>query len=185
MTDQAKNHAQPVIDAVVVGDSQRLICALRGLAKVVPDVFICVTGQLLDTAQRSYANGFGFGYISDFYHADGDVFGAVYTDTLMLTRQAGPSGVGMPYEEVKKLVLEVRAEYDETVLKAAMRLKVTLGELDRLLTGHSYADSKLTSLAHAELLKGQALLMAALNPAGTLDGSSKDGSLKAAIDSWN
>lgn len=33
MTDQAKNDAQPVIDAVVVGDVQRLLRALRGLAK--------------------------------------------------------------------------------------------------------------------------------------------------------
>ncbi|CAM3934191.1 hypothetical protein SAMN05216475_6296 [Pseudomonas synxantha] len=166
MTDQAKNDAQPVIDAVVVGDAQRLLRALRGLAKALPEVFIRVTGQLLSTKQCESVSAvcFGFGAISDFYHVDGKVFGAVYTDTFLLIRQAGPMGVGMAYEEVRKLVLEVRAEYDETVLKKAMQLKESLEELDRLLSGHSFADSKLTSMAHADLFKGQALLVAALNP---------------------
>ena len=107
---------------------------------------------------------FGSGVISDFYHADGKVFGAVYTDTYLLIRQAGPVGVGMAYEEVRKLVLEARAEYDETVLKKALQLKESLEELDRLLNGHSFADCKLASIAHADLYKGHALLVAALNP---------------------
>lgn len=168
MTDQAKNDAQPVIDAVVVGDAQRLIRALRGLAKELPEVFISVTDQLLNASQYKSVSAvcFGLSAISDFYHADGKVFGAVYTDTFLLVRQAGPVGVGMAYEEVRKLVLEVRAEYDETVLKKAMQLKESLEELDRLLNGHSFADSKLTSMAHADLFKGQALLVAALNPVG-------------------
>lgn len=186
MTDQAKNDAQPVIDAVVVGDAQRLLRALRGLAKALPEVFIRVTGQLLSTKQCESVSAvcFGFGAISDFYHVDGKVFGAVYTDTFLLIRQAGPMGVGMAYEEVRKLVLEVRAEYDETVLKKAMQLKESLEELDRLLSGHSFADCKLTSMAHADLFKGHALLVAALNPVRVVDSSGKDGSLKAAIDSW-
>ena len=103
MTDQAKNDAQPVIDAVVVGDVQRLLRALRGLAKALPAVFVRVTGQLLSTKQCESVSAacFGFGAISDFYHADGKVFGAVYTDTFLLIRQAGPVGVGMAYEGVK------------------------------------------------------------------------------------
>ncbi|MFL1495151.1 hypothetical protein [Pseudomonas antarctica] len=166
MTDQTKNDAQPVIDAVVVGDSQRLLRALRGLAKTLPEVFIRVTGQLLSTKQYESVSVvcFGLGVISDFYHADGKVFGAVYTDTFLLVRQAGPAGVGMAYEEVRKLVLEVRAEYDEAVLKKAMQLKESLEEIDRMLNGHSFADGKLTSMAHADLFKGHALLVAALNP---------------------
>lgn len=164
MTDQAKNDAQQVIDAVVVGDSQRLVRALRGLAKVLPEVFIRVTCQLLSTKQCESVSAVCFGAISDFYHADGKVFGAVYTDTFLLIRQAGPVGVGMAYEEVRKLVLEVRAEYDEAVLKKAMQLKDSLEELDRLLSGHSFADCKLTGMAHADLFKGHALLVAALNP---------------------
>ncbi|SDT52458.1 hypothetical protein [Pseudomonas prosekii] len=168
MTDQAKNDAQPVIDAVVVGDAQRLIRALRGLAKALPVVFLGVTGQLLSTKQHESVSAacFCFGGVSDFYHADGKVFGAVYTDTFLLVREAGPVGVGMAYEEVRKLVLQVRAEYDESVLKKALQLKESLEELDKLLTGHSFADSKLTSLAHVDLFRGQALLMGGLNPAG-------------------
>ena len=165
MTDQAKNDAQPVIDAVVVGDAGRLIRALRGLASAMPVVFIRVTGQLIESTQQEFVSGLciGLGCISDFYHADGKVFGVVYTDTAIFTRQAGRSGVGLDYEEVKRIVLEVRAEHDETVLKAAMRLKNSMEELDKLLAGHSFADSKLISLAHVDLFKGHALLLAALN----------------------
>lgn len=167
MTDQAKNEAQPVIDAVVVGDAGRLIRALRGLASAMPAVFIRVTGQLIESTQQEFVSGLciGLGCISDFYHADGKVFGVVYTDTTIFTRQAGRSGVGLDYEEVKRIVLEVRAEHDETVLKVAMRLKNSMEELDKLLAGHSFADSKLISLAHVDLFKGHALLLAALNPA--------------------
>lgn len=35
--------------------------------------------------------------------------------------------------------------------------------MERLLTGHSFADAKLTSLAHLDLSTGQVLLVAALS----------------------
>ncbi len=166
MTDKAKNDAQPVIDAIVLGDAQLLARALQRLATTWPDVFIRVTGRLIDSTQREYVSVISIGtcYASDFYHADGKVFGAVYTDSNFLARKAGPAGVGIDHEAVKGITLKARAEYDETVLKKALQLKDALDELDRLLVGHSFADSKLTSLAHADLFKGHALLLAALNP---------------------
>jgi hypothetical protein len=168
MTDQAKNEAQPVIDAVVVGDARRLTLALRCLAKALPAVFLRVTGQLLDTNQREFVSGLciGGGYTSDFYHADSKVFGAVYTDTGMFTRQAGRSGAGLDYQEVKKIVLEIRADYDEAVFKKVLELDGTLADLDKLLAGHSCADRKILSLAYGDLARCQALLWAALNPKG-------------------
>lgn len=166
MTDKAKNDAQPVIDAIVLGDAQLLDRALHRLAITQPDVFIRVTGQLIDSRQPEYVSCIviGIGYVSDFYHADGKVYGAVYTEDGFLARKAGPSGVGLHHETVKSISLKARAEYDDTVLKRAVQLKDALSELDKMLTGHSFADSKLTSLAHVDLFKGHALLLAALNP---------------------
>lgn len=167
MTDKAKNDAQPAIDAIVLGDSDLLARALQRLSTTLPDVFIRVTGQLIDSTQREYVSAMCIGvfYVSDFYHADGKVFGAVYTDSSFLTRKAGPAGVGIDHDAVKSIALKARADYDETVLKKALQLKFALDELDRMLVGHSFADSKLTSLAHVDLFKGHALLLAALNPA--------------------
>ncbi|MBC8877898.1 hypothetical protein [Pseudomonas cerasi] len=167
MTDKAKNDAQPAIDAIVLGDSDLLARALQRLSTTLPDVFIRVTGQLIDATQREYVSVMciGIGHVSDFYHADGKVFGAVYTNSNFLARKAGPSGVGIEYEKVKGIAVKARTEYDETVLKKALQLKDALNELDKMLGGHSFADSKLTSLAHVDLFKGHALLLAALNPA--------------------
>ncbi|RMN95153.1 hypothetical protein ALQ50_02653, partial [Pseudomonas coronafaciens pv. coronafaciens] len=166
MTDKAKNEAQPVIDAIVLGDAQLLDHALQRLSTTLPDVFIRVTGQLIDPSQPEYVSclAIGIGYISDFYHAEGKVFGAVYTASAFLARKAGPSGVGIEYEEVKRIALKARAEFDEIVLKKAVQVKDALNELDKMLVGHSFADRKLTSLAHVDLFKGHALLLAALNP---------------------
>lgn len=170
MTEQVKRDTQAVTEAVIGGSVINLASALSRLSSSSPTDFRHITGRLLDTRQPETVSTFGFGfgdYEADrrFYHADGHVFGATYTEGhWFMAKKAHPAGVGIPYEAVKEIVIKARAEYDETVLKKALELKAVLGELDKLLEGHSFADPKLTSLAHVDLFKGQALLVAALNP---------------------
>ena len=168
MSGQAKRDTQAVTDAVIGGSAINLASALSRLSTSSPIGFRHTTERLLDTRQPESVSTFGFGD-SDadrcFYHADGHVFGATYTDGhWLMTKKAHPAGVGIPYEAVKEVAVKVRAEYDEAVLKKALQLKESLSELDKLLTGHSFADSKLTRMAHDDLFKGHALLVAALHP---------------------
>ena len=168
MSEQADRDIQAVTDAVIGGNVDRLGPALARLVYSDPGKFLRMTGKLIDATQVNRVSSIGLFGITDseFYHADGMVFGAVYTPDEWFSRKIGPCGVGLPYDQVSAIANKVRAEYDETVLKKAIQLKESLEELDRLLNGHSFADSKLTSMAHADLFKGQALLVAALNPVG-------------------
>ena len=170
MSEQVKRDTQAVIEAVIGGSAINLASTLSRLASSAPGSFLHITGRLLDTRQPETVSVFGIGFGAfdterSFYHADGHVFGATYTEGhWVMTKKAHPAGVGISYEAVKEVVIKARAEYDEAVLKKAMQLKESLEELDRLLNGHSFADCKLTSMAHADLFKGHALLVAALNP---------------------
>ncbi|AIC20594.1 hypothetical protein EY04_17270 [Pseudomonas chlororaphis] len=164
MSDVEKQAVQAVVDAVIGGDLARLKPALARLSLLPGYEFSTITSQLLDTEQREIFSLFGIGLESPFYHRDGHVFGAVYTSHELMCRKANPSGAGLPLDQVREAVGKARGEHDEKVLKKAMSLKAELEELEDLLKRHSFADSKLTSLAHVELHKGQALLLAALNP---------------------
>ncbi|MBM5459238.1 hypothetical protein H8F21_16855 [Pseudomonas sp. P66] len=167
MTDQAKRDKQAVIDAVVGGDVGRLESALLRLAKSDASGFLYMTGQLKSTEQTKQHLSIGLGVYSiglpPFYFDDGVLYGATYTDSdHFMTKDAHRSGAGIVHEEVCQIVSKVRAEYDEGVLKKVRELKANMEELDALLAGHSFADSKLASLAHVDLVRGQALLVAAL-----------------------
>lgn len=170
MTEQVKRDTQAVTEAVIGGTAVNLASALSRLSSSSPTGFRHTTERLLDTRQPETVSTFGLGFGDNnadrcFYHADGHVFGATYTEGhWFMTKRAHPAGVGIPYEAVKEVVIKVRTEYDESVLKKALQLKESLSELDKLLTGHSFADRKLTNMAHDDLFKGHALLVAALNP---------------------
>lgn len=162
---EAENQAvQFVVDAVVGGNLDRLERGLVRLSQLPGYEFSTVTGQLLNTEQRTTFSPICFGTRSPFFHRDGHVFGAAYTSGVFLCENAHPSGAGLPFEDVRAAVEKARGEHDERVLKKALGLKAALEEMEDLLRRHSFADSKLTSLAHVELYKGQALLLAALNP---------------------
>jgi hypothetical protein len=164
MSDAEKQAVQCVVDAVVGGDLGRLKSGLARLSELPGYEFSTVTGQLMNTDQREKFSMFVIGYESPFYYRDGHVFGAVYTPSEFMCKKASPSGEGLPFEQVRDAVLKARGEHDEKVLQKALGLKAALEEMEDLLKRHSFADSKLTSLAHVELHKGQALLLAALNP---------------------
>lgn len=165
MTDQAKRDKQAVIDAVVGGDLAMLTTALKRLSNSDPSGFLVITSDLLNTNQRETFSMMGFGRLPDAYHADGVVYGVMYTDGSFLSKRAHPAGAGLPIDEVSQAVEKARAEYEQSVLNVVHSLGSTMELLDKMLAGHSFVDTKLASLAHVELLKGKALLVAALNPA--------------------
>ncbi|MCV4287887.1 hypothetical protein OH708_08220 [Pseudomonas capsici] len=164
MSEAEKQAIQCVVDAVVGGDIERLKSGLFRLSELPGYEFSTVTGQLMNADQCDVVSLFVFGGEGLFYHRDGHVFGAVYTHNGFMTRKANPSGAGLPFGQVREVVESARSAHDEKVLSKAISLKAALEEMDDLLKRHSFADSKLTSLAHVELHKGQALLLAALNP---------------------
>ena len=165
MTEQAKRDKQAVIDAVIGGDLGGLALALVQLSKTDPSGFLILTGQLLDTEQCELVHMACNVPRSEFFHAKEMVYGATYTSAggmHFLCERAHPVGSGLPLPEVQKVVLEVRANYDEGVLKKAIDLKIKMQEINLLLEGHSFVNGGLASLARADLVKGQALLVAAL-----------------------
>jgi hypothetical protein len=166
MSEQVKRDTKDVVDSVIGGDSKGLAHALARLANSSPSQFLTSTAQLLNTEQCDSVLVLGLQCTSDFYHADGRVFGSVYTAGGFFLKKANPSGVGLALDEVRAAVDKARGEHEELILKKVIELDVTFQELDRLLEGHSFADSKLKSLAHVDLIRGKALLWAALNPIG-------------------
>lgn len=162
MTDQAKRDKQAVIDAVVGGDLARLAPALKRLSESSPSEFLGVSHGLLNTEQCEQFPLLGFGHLPDVYHADGKVFGATYTNGDFLCKRAHPVGTGLPFDEVRQVAEKARTELEQSVMNVVRSLGNTMELLDKMLAGHSFADSKLTSLAHVELVKGKALMVAAL-----------------------
>ncbi|MFZ5935035.1 hypothetical protein ACOKS3_09375 [Pseudomonas sp. HS6-2] len=166
MSDQAERYKQAVVDAVVSGDFDRLESALRRLSKCDGSVFLNTTKQLLNTEQaKSFsimATVDFLNTLSPFFYEDQAVYGAAYTDgNCFMMKDAHRSGVGIAREMVRPIVEKARAEYDAAVLKRVQDLKAEIRELDSLLYGHSSADYKLINFGVSELLKGQALLLAA------------------------
>ncbi|MNC56625.1 hypothetical protein D3C75_1062360 [compost metagenome] len=93
------------------------------------------------------------------------VYSATYVSAggmNFMCERAHPVGSGLPFPEVQRIVLEVRAVHDEVVLKKVVDVKAKMQEIDLLLKGHSFVDGGLAGLARADLVKGQALLIAAL-----------------------
>ncbi|MGH8379272.1 hypothetical protein [Pseudomonas sp.] len=168
MSEAEKQSVQAVIDAVVGGDVNRLKLGLVRLSQLPGREFSTITTQLLNTEQRESVPLVCFDLRSLFFHRDGWVFGSVYTPGEFLCENANPSGAGLPLEQVREAVQKARGEHDEKVLRKALDLKAAIEEMEDLLKRHSFADSKLTSLAQVELHKGQALLLAALNPVNSL-----------------
>ncbi|MDD1976943.1 hypothetical protein [Pseudomonas tussilaginis] len=165
MSEQAKYCRQAAIDAVVNGSIESLESALHRLAQADAQWFLSITYHLINTEQHEFHSSICFGAhgLPPFFHVDGVVYGATYTDHgLGLTKKAHRAGVGVIISQVREVVEKVRGEYDQAALRQVNELKVQHEELDRLLAGHSFADRKLVSLAHVELVKGQALLVAAL-----------------------
>ncbi|MGH8382614.1 hypothetical protein [Pseudomonas sp.] len=166
MSEQAERFKQAVLDAVVAGDASRLESALRRLSKCDGSAFLVVTKQLLNTEQmRSLSTMVSVGLVNSlppFYYEDQVVYGAAYTDGVaFMVKDAHRSGVGIARDVVLPIVEQARAEYDAAVLLRVQALKAEIRELDSLLYGHSSADYKLINFGVCELLKGQALLLAA------------------------
>lgn len=164
MSEAEKQAVQAVVDAVVGGDLGRLKSGLARLSELPGYEFSTVTGQLLKTEQRETFPIVCFGLKSPFFHREGRVFGAVYTPGELLCENANPAGAGLPLEQIREAVQKARGEHDEKVLQKALRLKAALEEMEDLLMRHSFADPELARLARADLHKGQAMLLAALNP---------------------
>jgi hypothetical protein len=166
MSEQAKRYEQAVVDAVVAGDANRLESALRRLSKCDGSVFLNATKHLLNTEQAKSLTTMAVvgltNTLSPFYYEDEVVYGVAYTDsTCFMVKDAHRSGVGIARSVVIPIVEQARAEYDGAVLKRVQGLKDEIRELDSLLYGHSSADYKLINFGISELLKGQALLLAA------------------------
>ena len=166
MSEQAKRYEQAVVDAVVAGEADKLESALRRLSKCDGIIFLNATRQLLNTDQKKSLSTAIIpnlvNTLPPFYYEDGVVYGAVYTDGVgIFVRSAHRSGVGIERSVVLPIVEQARAEYDGAVLKRVQGLKDEIRELDSLLYGHSSADYKLINFGISELLKGQALLLAA------------------------
>lgn len=162
MSEQAKHDKQAVIDAVVGSDLAGLVLALKRLSDSSPSEFLGISHDLLNTEQREQFPLLGSGHLPAVYHADGKVFGATYTNGGIFCKRAHPAGTGLPFDEVRQSVEAVRVEFEQLVRDCVTGLKGQFEQIYRLLEGHSFADSTLVSLAHADLVKGQALLVAAL-----------------------
>ncbi|MGE1157015.1 hypothetical protein [Pseudomonas kitaguniensis] len=168
MSEKVDRATQAVVDSLISGSLSSLSSALVRLALISPSAFLYATIGLLNTDHPKTVSSIMIGLCGqgsgDFYHADGRVYGAVYTDHMLLCKKAHPSGVGILLEDVRAAVTKARNEHEELIVKKVQALEGIFQEIDTLVAGHSYADSKLLSLAHAELVRGKALLWAALNP---------------------
>ncbi|PLV12883.1 hypothetical protein [Pseudomonas guariconensis] len=162
MSEQAKRDKQDAIDAVVGGDLPRLEAALKRLSGSDPADFARITRDLLNTDQREQYAIVGFASMPDVFHADGKVYGAVYTNGDFLCKRAHQSGAGLPFAEVRSVVESVRQAFDQSVLDRVVALKEHIEQIEGVLTGHSFSDSRLANLAFTDLTKGQALMIAAI-----------------------
>ncbi|MEE1881517.1 hypothetical protein V0R55_15220 [Pseudomonas soli] len=165
MSEESKRLKQYVIDAVVGGNLDRLGPSLASLSKVDPGEYLALTRQLIDTSLPKQTTTLALGFQPEFFHADGIVYGVAFADApmpAMFTRNAHPSGAGLALEDVQRVVAETRTEYEAGVLKKVAELKERLSELGFLLGGHSFVDQAIASLARTDLIKGHALLVAAV-----------------------
>jgi hypothetical protein len=151
MSEQAKRDKQAVIDAVIGGDLAGLALALKRLSDSSPSEFLGTSHDLLNTEQHEQFLMLGPCRQPDVYHADGMVFGATYTNGDFLCKRAHPAGTGLPFDEVRQAVEKARAEFEQSVMNVVCSLGNTMEHLDKMLVGHSFADSKLVSLACDEL----------------------------------
>ncbi|WP_286776578.1 MULTISPECIES: hypothetical protein [unclassified Pseudomonas] len=162
MSEQAKRDKQDAIDAVVAGDLAGLEAALKRLSGSDPADFARISRDLLNTDQREQYAIVGLAVMPDVFHADGKVYGAVYTNGDFLCKQAHPSGSGLPGAEVRSVVESVRQAFDQSLIDRVVALKEHIEQIESLLIGHSFADGRVACLASTELTKGQALMIAAI-----------------------
>lgn len=169
MSEQAKRYEQAVVDALVAGDSGKLEAALRWLSKTDPGRFLTATKQLLDTEREKKLCTMVIAPLSNTlppFYCDGNfVYAAVYADCEgFMMKEAHQYGVGIYYPDVVEVVGKVCGEFDEAVVKRVRELKTHIKDLVDQMCGHSTADIGVIGQARAELLTGQALLVAAVSP---------------------
>ena len=168
MSEQAKRYEQAVVDALVAGNAGKLESALRWLSKTDAGRFRTLTKQLLDTEREQKLCTMVIAPLTNmlppFYYDGSFVFAAVYVDCDgFMMKEAHPSGSGIYYGVVAETVAKVCAEFDEAVVKRVLELKGHIKGLIDQVWGHSTADTGVISQARAELLTGQALLVAAVS----------------------
>ena len=187
MSERIKQDKQSVIEAVISGDADHLWRSLKRLTESCPRSFLHYTAELISTEQAKSYCSLGIGIHAQtppFYFADGVVYGATYTQGAFFSKDAHRAGKGIALDIVAGIVAKARAEHDEAVLKLVRALKDHLAELNCQLQGHSSRDDTLVALGKVDLLKGQALLLSALQVPRCCRDSSEDGDLRAAIDAW-
>ncbi|ERK99284.1 hypothetical protein O999_12605 [Pseudomonas putida LF54] len=168
MSEQAKRYEQAVVDAVIAGDVGKLESALRWLSKTDAGRFLAITKQLLDTERKKKLCTMVIAPLNNtlplFYYDGNFVYAAAYVDCEgFAMKEAHPSGAGVHYGDVAGVVTRVRAEFDEAVVKRVRELKIHIKDLVDQMCGHSTADICVIGQARAELLTGQALLVAAVS----------------------
>lgn len=168
MSDQAKRFEQAVVDAVVAGDAGKLESALRRLSKTDAWRFSIITKQLLDTEREKKLCTMVIAPLTNTlprFHYDGNfVYAAAYVDCEgFMMKESHPSGAGIYFGDVADAVTKVCGEFDEVVVKRIRELKGHIKDLIDQVGGHSTADTGVISQARAELLTGQALLVAAVS----------------------
>ena len=169
MSEQAKRYEQVVVDAVIAGDVVKLESGLRWLSKADAGRFLTITKQLLDTEREKklciMITTPLFNSLPLFFYDNKFVYGAVYVDGAdFMMKEAHPSGAGIYYGDVEGVVFKVCAEFDQAVVKRVRELKTHIKDLIDQVCGHSTADISVIGQARAELLTGQALLVAAVSP---------------------
>lgn len=172
MSDQAERYAQAVVDAVISGDAGKLGSALRWLSKTDASRFAVITKQLLDIEREKKLSTMVFppliNTLPPFYYGEEFVYAAAYVDCGNFMKEAFPSGIGIPYPAVKAVVAKVRAEFDQAVVKRIKELRGHIKDLVEQACGHSSDNIGAIGLARIDLMKGQALLIAAVS---NLEGS--------------
>jgi hypothetical protein len=169
MSDQAKRFEKAVVDAVVAGDAGKLESALRRLSKAEAWRFRNITKQLLDTEREKKLCTMTVAALTNtlplFYYDGNFVYAAAYVDCDgLMMKEAHPSGAGLYFGDVADAVTKVCGEFDEVVVKRIRELKGHIKDLVDQVSGYSTADTGVVSQARAQLLTGQALLVAAVSP---------------------
>lgn len=167
MSDQAERYVQAVVDAVISGDAGKLESALRWLSKTDANRYAVIGKQLLDTDREKKLSSMLvpplINTLPPFYYRAGFVYAAAYVDCESFMKEAFPAGIGIPYPAVKAVVAKVRAEFDQALVKRIKEFRGHIKDLVEQACGHSSDNIGAIGLARIDLMKGQALLIAAVS----------------------